>query len=37
VVRRDWARDKDKIQGAFGIARDLAEKLVAEKKRSAEG
>uniref|UniRef100_UPI00356A4023 TRCF domain-containing protein n=1 Tax=Puniceibacterium confluentis TaxID=1958944 RepID=UPI00356A4023 len=33
VVRRDWAREKDKIQGAFGIARDLAEKLVEEKKR----
>ena len=24
VVRRDWARDKDKIKGAFAIARDLA-------------
>jgi transcription-repair coupling factor (superfamily II helicase) len=25
VVRRDWGSDKDKIQGAFAIARDLAE------------
>ncbi len=36
VVRRDWKRDKDKIQGAFAIARDLAEKLVAEKKKKAK-
>ncbi|WP_425046323.1 transcription-repair coupling factor [Primorskyibacter sp. S87] len=33
VVRRDWKRDSDKIKGAFAIARDLAEKVVAEKKR----
>ncbi len=33
VVRRDWASDADKIKGAFAIARDLAEKVVAEKKR----
>ncbi|MDU8913121.1 transcription-repair coupling factor [Aestuariicoccus sp. MJ-SS9] len=26
VVRRDWKNDRDKIQGAFAIARDLAEK-----------
>ncbi|MEM9248413.1 MAG: transcription-repair coupling factor [Pseudomonadota bacterium] len=26
VVRRDWSKTKDKIQGAFAIARDLAEK-----------
>jgi transcription-repair coupling factor (superfamily II helicase) len=25
VVRRDWSNDKAKIQGAFAIARDLAE------------
>ncbi|HSF92059.1 MAG TPA: TRCF domain-containing protein, partial [Paracoccaceae bacterium] len=25
VVRRDWAKDSDKIKGAFAIARDLAE------------
>ncbi|MGY9049130.1 transcription-repair coupling factor [Puniceibacterium antarcticum] len=35
VVRRDWSRDKDKIQGAFAIAKDLADKLVQEKKRRA--
>ncbi|NSX55250.1 transcription-repair coupling factor [Parasulfitobacter algicola] len=33
VVRRDWVKDSDKIKGAFAIARDLAEKVVAEKKR----
>ena len=33
VVRRDWKVDADKIKGAFAIARDLAEKVVAEKKR----
>ncbi len=27
VIRRDWARDKDKIRGAFSIAQDLAGKL----------
>lgn len=32
VVRRDWANDADKIKGAFSIARDLAEKVVAAKK-----
>ncbi|WP_299864282.1 transcription-repair coupling factor [uncultured Roseobacter sp.] len=32
VVRRDWKADVDKIKGAFAIARDLAEKVVAEKK-----
>jgi len=26
VVRRDWNKASDKIKGAFGIARDLAEK-----------
>ncbi len=25
VIRRDWAKDADKIKGAFAIARDLAE------------
>ncbi|WP_243613753.1 transcription-repair coupling factor [Shimia aestuarii] len=34
VVRRDWKKDSDKIKGAFAIARDLAEKLVAEKKKA---
>ena len=33
VVRRDWKKDGDKIKGAFAIARDLAEKVVAERKR----
>ncbi|MCT8160442.1 transcription-repair coupling factor [Pseudoruegeria sp. SHC-113] len=35
VVRRDWAAEADKIKGAFAIARDLAEKVVAEKKRAS--
>ncbi|RKF17295.1 transcription-repair coupling factor [Roseovarius spongiae] len=34
VVRRDWKKDSDKIKGAFAIARDLAEKVVAERKAS---
>ncbi|MBN7786785.1 transcription-repair coupling factor [Ponticoccus gilvus] len=34
VVRRDWPRDKDKIQGAFAIARDLAEQAGAVKKKA---
>ncbi|NNE53126.1 MAG: transcription-repair coupling factor [Sulfitobacter sp.] len=34
VVRRDWKKESDKIKGAFAIARDLAEHVVAlEKKR----
>lgn len=32
VVRRDWKKDGDKIKGAFAIARDLAEKVVGERK-----
>ncbi|PUB12814.1 transcription-repair coupling factor [Yoonia sediminilitoris] len=32
VVRRDWTKERDKIQGAFNIARDLAQKLSDEKK-----
>ncbi|WP_108814254.1 transcription-repair coupling factor [Loktanella sp. Alg231-35] len=35
VVRRDWAKERDKIQGAFNIARDLAQKLAEEKKAKA--
>jgi len=36
VIRRDWAKDADKIKGAFAIARDLAEKVVAfEKSRKS--
>jgi transcription-repair coupling factor (superfamily II helicase) len=34
VVRRDWKKDADKIKGAFAIARDLAEKVIAAKKRA---
>ncbi|MFT7593781.1 MAG: transcription-repair coupling factor (superfamily II helicase) [Paracoccaceae bacterium] len=34
IVRRDWSKSSDKIKGAYGIARDLAEKAVAEKKRA---
>ena len=34
VVRRDWNKDADKIKGAFAIARDLAEKVVAVKKKA---
>ncbi|MCK0122634.1 transcription-repair coupling factor [Loktanella sp. F6476L] len=33
VVRRDWTKDRDKIQGAFNIARDLAQKLADERKK----
>ncbi|WP_127112170.1 transcription-repair coupling factor [Shimia sediminis] len=33
VVRRDWKKESDKIKGAFAIARDLATKVVEEKKR----
>ncbi|MCG7518126.1 transcription-repair coupling factor [Ruegeria sp. Ofav3-42] len=36
VVRRDWKKDSDKIKGAFAIARDLAEKVMAEKKKKAK-
>ncbi|MGJ8545627.1 MAG: transcription-repair coupling factor [Sulfitobacter sp.] len=35
VVRRDWKNDTDKIKGAFAIARDLAEPLIA-KERAAK-
>ncbi len=34
VVRRDWKADADKIKGAFAIARDLAEKVIAAKKKA---
>lgn len=37
VVRRDWKSDADKIKGAFAIARDLAEKVVAHKKKAKAG
>lgn len=32
VVKRDWKSDADKIKGAFAIARDLAEPLIAKEK-----
>ncbi|WP_372604591.1 transcription-repair coupling factor, partial [Actibacterium sp.] len=32
IVRRDWSRDNDKIKGAYGVARDLAEKVIAAEK-----
>ncbi|MFK7835658.1 MAG: transcription-repair coupling factor [Sulfitobacter sp.] len=32
VVRRDWKKDADKIKGAFAIARDLAEHVIAKEK-----
>ncbi|GGX62368.1 transcription-repair-coupling factor [Tateyamaria omphalii] len=35
VVRRDWKKDSDKIKGAFAIARDLAEKVMQQKKAKA--
>lgn len=35
VVQRDWKTEADKIKGAFAIAKDLAEKVVTEKKRKA--
>lgn len=35
VVRRDWKNDKDKIRGAFAIARDLAEKVREVEKQKA--
>ena len=31
VVRRDWSSEADRIKGAFAIARDLAEKVRAER------
>ncbi|CUH62780.1 Transcription-repair-coupling factor [Thalassovita gelatinovora] len=36
VIRRDWKADSDKIKGAFGIARDLAAKVIEAKKRKAK-
>jgi transcription-repair coupling factor (superfamily II helicase) len=34
VVRRDWSKTKDKIQGAFAIARDLAEQVKKAKPKA---
>jgi len=36
VVRRDWAKERDKIQGSFNIARDLAQKLAEKSKKQAK-
>ncbi|SFR39421.1 transcription-repair coupling factor [Yoonia tamlensis] len=33
VVLQDWSKERDKIQGAFNIARELAQKLADEKKK----
>ena len=35
VVRRDWSNDKDKVRGAFAIARDLADKLAEARRKAA--
>ncbi|WP_152466289.1 transcription-repair coupling factor [Sulfitobacter sp. THAF37] len=35
VVRRDWKNDADKIKGAFAIARDLAEHVIAKEKQKS--
>ncbi len=32
VIARDWTTEADKIRGAFAIAKDLAEKVMDEKK-----
>ncbi|SFR17874.1 transcription-repair coupling factor [Poseidonocella sedimentorum] len=37
VVRRDWKTEADKIKGAFAVARDLAEKVIAIKKAAKAG
>ncbi len=36
IVQRDWVKASDKIKGAFAIARDLAEKVVAERKKKSK-
>ncbi|OSP55300.1 transcription-repair coupling factor [Pseudoruegeria sp. SK021] len=36
VVRRDWAKEADKIRGSFAIARDLADKLKSVPKANAK-
>lgn len=33
IVQRDWKTEADKIKGAFAVARDLAEKVIAEEKK----
>ena len=34
IVRRDWAKENDKIRGAFAIAQDLAQKVAEERKKA---
>jgi transcription-repair coupling factor (superfamily II helicase) len=34
VVRRDWKGEADRVKGAFAVARDLAEKVKARKKKA---
>ncbi len=36
VVSRDWGTDREKIQGAFNIARDLAKKVKDAKAKTAK-
>ena len=36
VVRRDWTKAADRIKGAYAIARDLAQKVVHEKKKQTK-
>ncbi|PIE14643.1 MAG: transcription-repair coupling factor [Rhodobacterales bacterium] len=33
VIRRDWSKAADKVKGAYAIARDLAQKVIAQKKQ----
>ena len=35
VVRRNWADEKDRLRGAFAIARDLAKIAVEARKKAA--
>jgi transcription-repair coupling factor (superfamily II helicase) len=35
IVLQDWSKERDKIQGAFNIARELAQKLADAKKKKA--
>ncbi len=32
IIRRDWTKAADKVKGAYAIATDLAQKVIAEKK-----
>ncbi|MEM6386762.1 MAG: transcription-repair coupling factor [Pseudomonadota bacterium] len=36
VVRRDWSKTKDRVQGAFAVARDLAQKARQETAASSK-